>query len=114
MGGLHPIAQRSLVAPTLNPSQPDPLLPYAVALNEASQWVNDINALPPWFLPDGPREQTPGGLYAAYLGFIGADSWDLDGGPKKTSSPFRDWWRQPVGKLPGYWGGPGPGGDGGG
>ena len=106
--------REALVAPTLDPSQPDPLLPYAVALNEASQWVNDINALPPWFLPDGPREQTPGGLYAAYLGFIGADSWDLDGGPKKTSSPFRDWWRQPVGKLPGYWGGPGPGGDGGG
>ena len=67
---------------SLDPSQPDPLLPYAVALNEASQWVNDINAVPPWFLPEGPREQTPGGLYAAYLGFIGADSWDLLRRPK--------------------------------
>ena len=48
-------------------------------------WVNDIKALPSWFLPDGPREQTKQGLYAAYRGFIGADSWDLDGGPKKES-----------------------------
>ena len=75
----------SLVSPSLDPSQPDPILPYAVALNEARQWVNDIKALPPWFLPDGPREQTRQGLYAAYRGFIGADSWDLDGGPKKES-----------------------------
>ena len=74
-----------LAAPSLDPSQPDPMLPYAVALNEARQWVNDIKALPPWFLPDGPREQTREGLYAAYRGFIGADSWDLDGGPKKES-----------------------------
>ena len=76
----------SLLSPSLEPSQPDAMLPYAVALNEARQWVNDIKALPPsWFLPDGPREQTRQGLYAAYRGFIGADSWDLDGGPKKES-----------------------------
>ena len=76
------------VSPSLDPSQPDPLLPYAVALNEARQWINEINALPPWFLPDAPGEQTREGLYAAYRGFIGADSWDLDGGPKiKTFSP---------------------------
>ena len=74
-----------LVSPSLDPSQPDPKLPYAVALNQARQWVSNINALPPWFLPDGPREQTRQGLYAAYRGFIGADSWDLDGGPKKES-----------------------------
>ena len=74
-----------LVSPSLDPSQPDPRLPYAVALNQARQWVSNINALPPWFLPDGPREQTRQGLYAAYRGFIGADSWDLDGGPKKES-----------------------------
>ena len=76
------------VSPSLDPSQPDRLLPYAVALNEARQWINEINALPPWFLPDAPGEQTREGLYAAYRGFIGADSWDLDGGPKiKTFSP---------------------------
>ena len=75
----------SLLSPSLEPSQPDAMLPYAVALNEARQWVNDIKALPSWFLPDGPREQTRQGLYAAYRGFIGADSWDLDGGPKKES-----------------------------
>ncbi len=98
-----------LVAPSLDPSQPDPMLPYAVALNEARQWVTNINTLPPWFLPDGPREQTQRGLYVAYRGFIGADSWDLDGGPKKKSTPFRDWWAQPAGKLQG--GGGGPGGD---
>ena len=74
-----------LVSPSLDPSQPDPRLPYAVALNQARQWVSNINALPPWFLPDGPREQTRRGLYTAYRGFIGADSWDLDGGPKKES-----------------------------
>ena len=74
-----------LVSPSLDPSQPDPRLPYAVALNQARQWVSNINALPPWFLPDGPREHTRRGLYAAYRGFIGADSWDLDGGPKKES-----------------------------
>ena len=89
------------VSPSLDPSQPDPLLPYAVALNEASQWVNDINALPPWFLPDGPSEQTREGLYAAYRGFIGADSWDLLGGPNIKSMSTRG-------------GGHGPGGDGGG
>ena len=75
----------SLLSPSLDPSQPDSMLPYAVALNQARQWVNDIKALPPWFLPDGPREQTRQDLYAAYRGFIGADSWDLDGGPKKES-----------------------------
>ena len=75
----------SLLSPSLDPSQPDAMLPYAVALNQARQWVNDIKALPPWFLPDGPREQTRQGLHAAYRGFIGADSWDLDGGPKKES-----------------------------
>ena len=75
----------SLLSPSLDPSQPDAMLPYAVALNQARQWVNDIKALPPWFLPDGPREQTRPGLCAAYRGFIGADSWDLDGGPKKES-----------------------------
>ena len=74
-----------LVSPSLDPNQPDAMLPYAVALNQARQWVNDIKALPSWFLPDGPREQTKQGLYAAYRGFIGADSWDLDGGPKKES-----------------------------
>ena len=89
------------VSPSLDPSQPDPLLPYAVALNEASQWLNDINALPPWFLPEGPSEQTREGLYAAYRGFIGADSWDLLGGPHIKSMSTRG-------------GGHGPGGDGGG
>ncbi len=89
------------VSPSLDPSQPDPMLPYAVALNEASQWLNDINALPPWFLPEGPSEQTREGLYAAYRGFIGADSWDLLGGPNIKSMSTRG-------------GGHGPGGDGGG
>ena len=105
-----------LVSPSLDPSQPDPMLPYAVALNEARQWITSSNALPPWFLPDGPREQTRQGLYAAYRGFMGADSWDLDGGPKRKSSAIRDWWAQPAGKLQGGWSGPGgdAGGDGGG
>lgn len=74
-----------LVSPILDPSQPDPMLPYAVALNEARQWVNHIRAVPPWFLPDGPREQTRQGLHGAYRGFIGADSWDLQGGPNIKS-----------------------------
>ena len=105
-----------LVSPTLDPSQPDPVLPYAVALNEARQWITNSNAVPPWFLPDGPREQTRLGLYAAYRGFMGADSWDLEGGPKRKSSPFRDWLAQPAGKEQGRWSGPGgdAGGDGGG
>ena len=60
------------VSPSLDPSQPDLLLPYAVALDAVEQWVNDINAVPPWWL----------GRYDAYRGFIGADSWDLSGGPK--------------------------------
>ena len=104
-----------LVAPSLDPSQPDPMLPYAVALNRARQWVTNSNALPPWFLPDGPREQTRLGLYAAYRGFMGADSWDLEGGPKRKSTPLRDWWGQ-AGKLQGGWSGPGgdAAGDGGG
>ena len=78
-----------LVSPILDPSQPDPMLPYAVALNEARQWVNHIRAVPPWFLPDGPREQTRQGLHGAYRGFIGADSWDLQRGPniKSMSTP---------------------------
>ena len=78
-----------LVAPTLDPSQPDTMLPYAVALNQARQWINDINAVPPWFLPDGPREQTRQGLHGAYRNFIGADSWDLDGGPKTKTFSHR-------------------------
>ena len=106
-----------LVSPSLDPSQLDPMLPYAVALNEARQWVTNSNALPPWFLPDGPREQTRLGLYAAYRGFMGADSWDLEGGPKRKSTPFRDWWGQlSAGKVQGGWSGPGgdAAGDGGG
>ena len=104
--------REGLVAPTLDPSQPDPMLPYAVALNQAGQWFSNINYLPLWFLPDGPREQTQQGLYAAYLGFIGADSWDLDGGPKKKSTPFRDLLVRPVHELQRDRGG--PGGDAGG
>ena len=92
-----------LVSPTLDPSQPDPMLPYAVALNVARQWINDINAVPPWFLPDGSREQTRQGLHGAYRSFIGADSWDLDGGPHIKSMSTQ-----------GGGGGGGPGGDGGG
>ena len=91
-----------LVSPSLDPSQPDPMLPYAIALNQAGQWINDINAVPPWFLPDGPRQQTRQGLHGAYRSFIGADSWELDGGPNiKTMS------------TQGGGGGGGPGGDGG-
>ena len=87
-----------------------------MALNEAKQWITNSNALPPWFLPDGPREQTRQGLYAAYRGFMGADSWDLEGGPKRKSSPFRDWLAQSAGKQQGGWSGPGgdAAGDGGG
>ena len=105
-----------LVSPTLDPNQPDPMLPYAVALNEATQWVTNSNAMPPWFLPDGPREQTRRGLYVAYRGFMGADSWDLEGGPKRKSSAFRDWLAQSAGKQQGGWSGPGgdAAGDGGG
>ena len=106
-----------LVSQSLDPSQPDPMLPYAVALNEARQWITNSNALPPWFLPDGPREQNRHGLYAAYRGFMGADSWDLDGGPKRKSTPFRDWLGQlSAGKVQGGWSGPGgdAAGDGGG
>ena len=105
-----------LVSPSLDPSQPDPMLPYAVALNGARQWVTNSNALPLWFLPDGPREQTRQGLYAAYRGFMGADSWDLEGGPKRKSTLFRDWWGQlSAGKPQGGWSGPGgDAGDGGG
>ncbi len=73
------------VSPSLDPDEPDPLLPYAVALDAAGQWVNDVDAIPPWFLPGGAREQTREDLYAAYRGFIGADSWDLAGGPKIKS-----------------------------
>ena len=43
-----------LVAPTLDLSQSDPMLPYAVALNQAGQWINDINAVRPGFSPTGP------------------------------------------------------------
>ena len=78
-----------LVSPSLDPSQPDPMLPYAVALNQAGQWIININAVPPWFLPDGPREQTRQGLHGAYRNFIGADSWDLDGGPKTKTFSHR-------------------------
>ena len=60
--------------------QPDPLS-YAVALNTAARWINDSNAVPPWFLPGGSKEQTRHDLYIAYRGFIGADSWDLAGSP---------------------------------
>ena len=103
-----------LVSPSLDPSQSDPMLPYAVALNQARQWVTNSNAVPPWFLPDGPREQTRLGLYAAYRGFMGADSWDLEGGPKRKSTPLRDWWGQ-AGNQQGGWSGPGGNaGDGGG
>ena len=109
--------REGLVSPSLDPSQPDPILPYAVALNEVRQWVTNINSVPPWFLPDGPREQTQHGLYTAYRGFMGADSWDLDGGPKRKSTPLRDWWAKfSAGKLQGGWSGPGgdAAGDGGG
>ena len=78
--------QKGRVSPSPHPRQPDPMLPYAVALNSAAQWINDNNALPPWFRPGGPREQTREGLYAAYRGFIGADTWNLIGSPSIKSS----------------------------
>ncbi len=64
------------VEPSLDPSEPDPLLPYAVALDRAEQWVNNFRALPPWFVATGGRR------IPAYRGFVGADSWDLSGGPE--------------------------------
>ncbi len=53
-----------LVSPSLDPSQPDPILPYAVALNEARQWITNSNACRPGFSPTGPgnrpdRASTP-------------------------------------------------------
>ena len=64
-----------LVTPSLPPDQHDPLLPYAVALNAADRWINDINALPHWFRPHSTEEQTAGNYARAYRGFIGADTW---------------------------------------
>ena len=50
-----------LVAPTLDPSQPDTMLPYAVALNQARQWINDINAVPPLVSPRRAQGTDPTG-----------------------------------------------------
>ena len=96
--------RRGCVSPTQNPSQSDPMLPYAVALNSAALWINDNSAVPPWFRPGGTREQDRHDLYMAYRGFIGADTWDLTGGPniKATRS-----------SSSGGGGGPGDGGGGG-
>ena len=68
--------------PDLDPDQNDPFLSYAVALNSAGRWINDIMTLPPWFRLAAVEEQTAQNRQRAYLGFIGADSWALDGGPK--------------------------------
>ena len=78
------------VNPDLDPDQDDPLLPYAVALNSGGRWINDINAPPPWFNLHASEEQTADNLLRAYRGFIGADSWGLDRGPKiKAELPSR-------------------------
>ena len=80
--------RNGLVSPSRDPSRPDPLLPYVVALDAAEQWLNNSEAVPAWFLPGGDRERTREGLYAVYRGFIGADSWGLSGGPNvKRFSP---------------------------
>ena len=91
----HDSLYHKRVGPSPDRSQPDPLLPYAVALNWAEEWINNINALPPWFLTGG------GDRHTAYRGFVGADSWDLLGGPNIKSYISRG-------------GGGGGGGDGGG
>ena len=94
-----------LVNPDLDPDQQqnNPLLPYAVALNSASRWIYDINAIPPWFRLPSFQAQIPQNRQSAYLGFIGADTWALDGGPKiKANLPSSGG------------GGGGGGGDGGG
>ena len=76
--------------PDLDPDQNDPFLSYAVALNSADRWINDIMTLPPWFRLAAVEEQTAQNRQRAYLGFIGADSWALDGGPKiKANLPSR-------------------------
>ena len=90
----------------LDPDRNDPLLPYAVALDAARRWVNEFNTLPPWFHLHSSEAETPQNLHRAYRGFIGADSWDLDGGPKiKANLPSSGG---------GGGGGDGGGGDGGG
>ena len=69
-----------------------------MALNAADRWINDINALPHWFRLDSTEEQTAGNYARAYRGFIGADTWDLIGGPKiKANLPSGGggpWWRR--------------------
>ena len=95
-----------LVTPDLDPDQNDPLLPYAVALNAAGRWIDEIMTLPPWFRLAATEEQTPQNRHRAYRGFIGADTWDLIGGPNiKAELPSRGG---------GGGGGDGGGGDGGG
>ena len=97
-----------------DPDQNDPLLPYAVALNSAGRWIYEINAIPPWFRLPSFQAQIPQNRQRAYLGFIGADSWALDGGPKiKANLPSSGGGGGGGGRGGGD-GGDGGGGDGGG
>ena len=95
-----------------DPDQNDSLLPYAVALNLAGRWINDINAIPPWFRLPSFQAQIPQNRQRAYLGFIGADSWALDGGPKIEANLPSSGGRGGGGRRGG--GDGGDGGDGGG
>ena len=78
-----------LVSPTLDPSQPDPMLPYAVALNEARQWITNSNALPPWFLPRRAQGTDPTGPLRRLPRFHGRRLLGPGGRPKEKIQPFQ-------------------------
>ncbi len=62
-----------------NPDDPTPILPYAVAFDAAEPWLTGTPT-PSWFVLDGAT----GNRGLAYLGFLSAMDWELDGGSEFT------------------------------
>ncbi len=59
--------------------QSDPMLPYAVAFNEAQSWLNVSAPAPSWFGSGSASSLPPADLNAAYHAFMHAPEWYLNG-----------------------------------
>ena len=73
------------------PSQSDPMLPYAVAFNEAQPWLDLAASAPPWFGSRGESSPRGADLDAAYRAFMHAPEWSLTGRSDDAAKAAAQW-----------------------
>ncbi len=80
LGLVEALGGQARSEPTGGRDQSDPMLPYAVALGEAQQWLDVTASAPRWFRSDEASSLRGPELDAAYRAFMHALWWGLPGG----------------------------------